>query len=142
MMNSQWNLWVIGYNTERQRQFFMNLGWPKVDWRTLGFWLVIATFVVGGAITLGLLVRDRPPRRDAAVVAWQRYCAKLAASGVARAPHEGPLDFLARVVSLKPQIARDAEEITQRYVEARYGSGATREEMRELLRRVRELRPA
>ena len=142
MMNSQWNLWVIGYNVERQRQFFMNLGWPKVDWRTLGFWLVIATFLVGGAITLGLLVRDRPPRRDAAVVAWQRYCAKLAASGVTRAPHEGPLDFLARVVSLKPKIARDAEEITRRYVEARYGAGATRAEMRELLRRVRELRPA
>lgn len=142
MMNSQWNLWVIGYNQERQRQFFQNLGWPSVDWRTLAFWLVIATVTVGGAVTLGLLVRDRPPRRDPALVAWQRYCAKLAATGLVRAPYEGPIDFLARVTSVKPRIARDAEEITRRYVEARYGPGATKAELKELMRRVRELRAA
>ncbi len=142
LVNSQWDQWVIGYNRDRQKQFFMNLGMPTVDWRTLGFWLVIATFVVGGAITLGLLVRDRPRRRDPAVVAWQRYCAKLAAAGMVRAPHEGPLDFLARVKSMRPQIAGDAQDITERYIEARYGRGASRLEVKELLRRVAELRPA
>jgi hypothetical protein len=142
VLNSEWNQWVIGYNADRQRQFFANLGLPSVDWRTLGFALVIATFVVGGAITLGLLVRDRPRRREAALVAWQRYCAKLAAAGIQRAPHEGPLDFLARVRSMKPQLAPQAEEITRRYVQARYGSGASREELRDLQRRVRELRAA
>jgi transglutaminase-like putative cysteine protease len=142
LLNSNWDQWVIGYNAERQRQFFANLGLPSVDWRTLGFYLVVATFLVAGAISFGLLLRDRPRRREAALVAWQRYCAKLAAAGVARAPHEGPLDFLARVKSLKPQIAPQAEEITRRYVEARYGGGASRNELRELLRRVRDLRPA
>ena len=142
MMNSEWNQWVIGYNTDRQRQFFMNLGLPTVNWGTLTFWLVVATFAVGGAVSFGLLVRDRPPRRDPAVVAWQRYCMKLAAAGVTRAPYEGPLDFLTRVKSVKPEIAGAAEEITQRYIEARYGVGASRAEQRELLRRVAELRAA
>ena len=142
LLNSNWDQWVIGYNADRQRQFFANLGLPSVDWRTLGFYLVIATFLVGGAISLGLLVRDRPRRREAALVAWQRYCAKLAAAGIERAPYEGPIDFLSRVKSMKPQIAPEAEEITRRYVEARYGAGASREELRELLRRVRDLRPA
>ena len=141
-VNSQWDQWIVGYNVDRQRQFFQNLGIPTVDWQTLGAWLVVVTFVIGAAISLGLLVRDRPRRREPAVIAWQRYCAKLATAGVARAPHEGPLDFLARVRSAKPQLAHDAEEITRRYVEARYGAGATREELRELARRVRELRPA
>ena len=142
MMNSQWDQWVIGYNVERQRQFFQNLGMTIVDWQTLGAWLVMATFVIGGVIGLGLLLRDLPRRREPAVLAWQRYCAKLAAAGVARAPYEGPLDFLARVRSAKPHLANDAEEITRRYVQARYGTGATRGELRELARRVRELRPA
>jgi transglutaminase-like putative cysteine protease len=142
LVNSNWDQWVIGYNTDRQRQFFMNLGLPTVDWRTLAFWLVIATFGVGGAISIGLLVRDRPPRRDPAVVAWQRYCAKLAAAGVTRAPYEGPLDFLARVKSMKPQVAAAAEDITRRYIEARYGAGASKAELKELMRRVVELRPA
>jgi protein-glutamine gamma-glutamyltransferase len=142
MMNSQWDQWVVGYNVERQRQFFSQLGFPSLDWRTLGFWLLIATFAVGGAITLGLLVRDRPPRREASLVAWNRFCAKLAAAGVARAPHEGPVDYLQRVKSQRPRWADTAEDITRRYVQARYGDGATKDELRELARRVRDFRPA
>jgi transglutaminase-like putative cysteine protease len=96
-MNSQWDQWVVGYNVDRQRQFFSRLGFPSIDWRTLGLWLMAATFLVGGAVTIGLLVRDRPPRREASLIAWNRFCAKLAAAGVARAPHEGPIDYLSRV---------------------------------------------
>ena len=141
-MNSQWDQWVVGYNVDRQRQFFSQLGFPSVDWRTLGFWLLMATFAVGGALTLGLLVRDRPPRREASLAAWNRFCAKLAAAGVARAPHEGPVDYLARVRTERPHCAEMAEDITRRYVEARYGRGASRDELRELARRVRDFRPA
>jgi len=141
-MNSQWDQWVVGYNVDRQRAFFSQLGFPSVDWRTLGFWLMVATFLVGGAVTLGLLVRDRPPRSEASLVAWNRFCAKLAAAGVARAPHEGPVDYLDRVRSERPRCAEMAEDITRRYVEARYGTGASRDELRELARRVRDFRAA
>jgi transglutaminase-like putative cysteine protease len=140
MLNSQWDQWVIGYNMDKQRQFFADLGFPSVDWRTLGFWLVIAIFVVGGAVTLGLLVRDRPPRREPSLVAWNRFCAKLAAAGLPRLPQEGPMDYLARVRAARPQHAAEAEEITRRYVEARYGGGATRDELRKLANLVREFR--
>ena len=141
-LNSQWDEWVVGYNLDRQRQFFTSLGYPSVDWRTLGFWLMAAIFVVGAAVTLGLLVHERPPRREASLVAWNRFCAKLAAAGLGRAPHEGPIDFLARVRAARPAVAPAAEEITRRYVEARYGAGATRQELRDLSRLVREFRAA
>jgi protein-glutamine gamma-glutamyltransferase len=140
MVNSQWDQWVIGYNMEKQRQFFADLGFPSIDWRTLGFWLLIAVFIVGGAVTLGLLVRDRPQRRDASLLAWNHFCAKMAAAGIARMPHEGPLDYLARVQAARPAGAAEAAEITRRYVDARYGSGATRDELRKLARLVREFR--
>ena len=136
-MNSRWDTWVVGYNAQRQRQFFSQMGFGDVDWRTLGFYLMIATFVVGGAVSLGLLVRDRPARIDASLLAWNRFCAKLATAGMARAPHEGPLDFLARVRAARPDLAEDVEDITRRYVQARYGKGATRDELRELARRAR-----
>ncbi len=140
MLNSQWEQWVVGYNMERQRQFFAGLGFERVDWRTLAFWLLVATILVGGAVTAGLLVRERPARRDAARAAWDRYCAKLAAAGMARAPHEGPLDYLARIRAANPAWAAPAEDITRRYVSARYGAGAGRDELRELARRVRAFR--
>jgi transglutaminase-like putative cysteine protease len=140
LANSQWDQWVVGYNVEKQRTFFSDMGFASVDWRVLGFWLVIAVFAVGGAITLGLMVRERPPRPEASLLAWNRFCDKLAAAGLPRLPHEGPLDFLERVKRERPRAAAQAEDITRRYVEARYGKGATREELRELLSRVREFR--
>ena len=94
------------------------------------------------AITLFLLARDRAPRREAALRAWQRYCGKLADAGLARAPHEGPLDFGTRVVSQKPQLEAAVKEITALYVQARYGGGASREDERRLARLVREFRTA
>ena len=141
-MNSQWEQWVVGYNSEKQRQFFQGLGMTSVDWQSLGVWLVVATFGIGGVISFALFVRDLPPRREASLAAWERFCAKLAAAGLARSPTEGPVDFLARIRSERPAIAAPAEEITRRYVEARYGDGASREELRELARRVRQFRPA
>jgi hypothetical protein len=141
-MNSQWEEWVVGYNLDRQREFFANLGYPSVDWRTLGFWLMAAIIAVGIAVTIGLLVHERPRRREAALVAWNRFCAKLAAAGLTRAPHEGPLDYLARVSAARPAVAGRAAEIVQRYINARYGPGASREELRALARLVRDFRAA
>ncbi len=141
-VNSQWDEWVVGYNLDRQRQFFSSLGYPSVDWRTLGFWIMAAIIVGGGAVTIGLLLHDRPPRREASLVAWDRFCAKLAAAGLARAPHEGPIDYLLRVRASLPAAATAAEEITRRYVEARYDMGASRKELRDLERLVREFRAA
>ena len=141
VLNGRWEQWVVGYNTDRQRDFFARLGYPSVDWRTLGFWLLVATFSIGAAVTIGLLVRERPRREDASLSAWNRYCAKLASAGLPRSPQEGPLDYLARVKVARPQLAANAEDITRRYVVARYGSGASRDELRELAGRVRDFRP-
>jgi hypothetical protein len=141
-MNSQWDQWVVGYNVDKQRQFFTDLGLRDVDWRTLAFWLMVAILVVGAAVTLGLLLRERQPRVDPSLAAWNRFCAKLALAGVKRAPHEGPLDFLARVKAQRPEWSREAEEITRLYIDARYGSGASRDQLKDLAARVRDFRPA
>jgi len=141
-MNSQWNQWVLGYNVDRQRQFLNQFGLNALDWRSLAVWLTVAAFVVGGLVGLGLVLRDLPGRRDPAVVAWERFCAKLAARGLGRAPHEGPVDFLRRVESARPDLAAEARAITAAYVEARYGEGLSRQQSRELLARVRAFRPA
>jgi transglutaminase-like putative cysteine protease len=139
-MNSQWNQWVLGYNVDRQRQFLQSLGLAIDDWKRLAVWLVLASFAVGGAVGLGLVLRDLPGRRDKAVVAWERFGAKLAATGLRREPWEGPMDYLARIEAARPASAAEAREITRRYVEARYGDGLQKAELRELLARVRRFR--
>ena len=140
--NSQWNTWVVNYNNDRQRQFFSQFGVPNVDWWTLALYLLVATFVIGGAVSVGLLVRDRPPRPEASVAAWRRFCDKLAQAGMARDPHEGPMDFLQRVAREKPELAPKAGEIIALYIDARYGPGVSPSEQRRLARLVREFRAA
>jgi hypothetical protein len=136
MLNSSWTQWVLGYNVERQRQFLAGLG-LDVDWKSLGMWLLGLTLLVGGAISGWLVLRDRPRHRDLAQLAWLRFCAKLARTGLKRRAHEGPLDFLARVRSTSPHLADRAAEITLGYVALRYGKARDATALRDLMRRVR-----
>lgn len=143
VVNSEWNQWVVGYNVDRQRQFLQQLGMGvNIDWQTLAFWLGGSTFGIGGLIALGLRLRDLPRRGDPSLAAWTRFCEKLARIGLARAPHEGPVDFAERVAGTRPELEGAAREITERYVQARYGGGASPAEVRELSRLVRAFRPA
>lgn len=141
-LNSQWNQWVLGYNTDRQRQFLARLGIDAVDWMNLAIWLAAVSFAVAGIVSLALVIRDLPKREAPAVRAWRRFGEKLAKAGLARAPHEGPLDYLARVRAARPDLGEQAEAITQRYVRARYGEGISPPEAQELARLVRDFRPA
>jgi len=141
-MNSQWNQWVLGYNVERQRQFLSRLGLDAFDWRQVAAWLLGITLAVGGAVALALVARDLPRRAPPAVAAWRRYGEKLAALGLARGASEGPLDYLARVRAARPDLAAEAEAITQAYVRARYGEGLAPGELKALSRRVRNFRPS
>ena len=141
-LNSQWNQWVLGYNIDRQRQFLTRLGIDALDWMTLALWLAGVSFAVAGLVSLWLVARDLPRRDPPAVRAWKRYGEKLARAGLARAPHEGPLDYLARVRAARPDLGPEAVAITERYVQARYGTGLTAPEARELAQRVRDFRPA
>jgi len=141
-VNSQWDQWVVGYNVDRQRQFLAQFGLSAQDWRQIAAWIGGGMVILGGFLGLWLVLRDLPKRGEPALLAWRRYCAKLASAGIARAPHEGPLDYLARVEAARPELAPQAETITRRYIQARYGSGASRPELRELQRLVRAFRVA
>lgn len=141
-VNSRWNQWVLGYNVERQRDFLSRLGLPSTDARTLAIWLAGIATVIGAVVGLALVAREFPKRGDAVRRAWDRYCRKLAAAGLERAPHEGPEDFLARVSRARPDLAPAATDITRRYVEARYGHGGSKDDIRALRRAVTRLRCA
>ena len=88
------------------------------------------------------MLRDLPRREPPAVRAWRRFGEKLARAGLARAPSEGPIDYLGRVSAARPDLAQEARAITERYVKARYGAGLTPAEAREFARLVRDFRAA
>jgi len=79
-------------------------------------------------------------RAEPVVAAYDRFCRKLARSGLTRAPHEGPIDFLERIRRERPATATDAAPVFEAYVRLRYAGEGGREQVaafRSLVRRFR-----
>jgi transglutaminase-like putative cysteine protease len=133
----KWNVYVLGYNPDRQRDLMTVVGMRDADWRTL----TAALFTILGLLTLALLAWSlkRFARPDPVQRAWRRFCAKLAARGVERAPHEGPRDYAARAARALPAARRPILRIGALYVGLRYGAQPSSARVARLRRMVREL---
>jgi transglutaminase-like putative cysteine protease len=144
----QWNLWVLGYNPERQRELASLLGLKDADWRSL----TATLFTILGAFTMLLLAWSlrRSLRPDPVQRAWRAFCRKLGARGLERSPSEGPRDYAARAAARLPAASEAIERIGALYLELRYGKAAAgahgksvpRDRIAEFKRMVRELRLA
>jgi len=136
-LSHKWNVWVLGYNPERQRDLMLSFGMRDADWHKLT--AVLFTFL--GAMTLALLVWSlrRLTRPDPVQKAWQAFCRKLAARGVVRAPQEGPRDYSTRAARALPAARRPILRIGALYIALRYGNGADKPATARLQRLVRQL---
>jgi transglutaminase-like putative cysteine protease len=134
----KWNVWVLGYNPERQRDLMSYIGMRDADWRSL----TASLFTVLGVMTMLLLLWSlrRLARPDPVQRAWRAFCAKLAAKGVERAATEGPRDYAERAARALPPARRAILRITALYISLRYGPHSSARRARQLRRLVRELR--
>jgi transglutaminase-like putative cysteine protease len=132
----KWNVWVLAYSSERQRDLMTYVGMRDADWRTL----TAALFSFLGVMTLLLLGWSlrRFARPDPVQRAWRAFCRKLAARGIERAPHEGPRDYAARAARALPAARRSILRIGMLYIALRYGAHATPPGVARLRRLVRE----
>jgi transglutaminase-like putative cysteine protease len=133
----QWNVWVLGYNPERQRDLMNLVGMRDADWRSM----TAALFTVLGLMTLLLLAWSlgRLARPDPVQRVWRTFCRKLAAHGVERALHEGPRDYASRAARALPGSRRAILRIGAQYIRLRYGAHTSRPGVSRLRRMVREL---
>jgi transglutaminase-like putative cysteine protease len=134
----KWNVWVLGYNPERQRELMSFAGMRDADWRQL----TAVLFAFLGAMTLVLLAWSlkRLARPDPVQKAWRAFCRKLAARGIERSPHEGPRDYATRAARALPAARGSILRIGVLYIALRYGAHASAAGAARLRRLVRELR--
>lgn len=126
-LTNQWNQWVLGYNTERQFAFLTRLGMEDITWQKLALNMLAGIALVVGVFTLVMLRRLTAHRTDAVQTAWLKVCRKLAKAGLPRAPHEGAVDYAARVVAVRPELEEDIYDLATRYVSLRYGGEAEKD---------------
>ena len=136
-MSHQWNMLVLGYNPDRQRELMSLLGFKDADWLELASTLlaVLGIFMLGlFAWMLRRMVRPDPVQKS-----WNEFCRKLGAKGVARAPQEGPRDYAERAARSLPATGEPILRIAGLYIALRYGRGQPPTEVAELRRMVKEL---
>jgi transglutaminase-like putative cysteine protease len=140
-LTHQWNLLVLGYNPDRQRELMSWFGMRDADWLELASALLAGL----GAFVLALFawMLRRLARPDPVQSAWARFCRKLGARGVARAPHEGPRDYAERAARALPGAGDPIRRIAALYIALRYGppggASAPAQSVLELRRMVKDL---
>jgi transglutaminase-like putative cysteine protease len=121
-MNHAWSRNVVGFNQARQRELWQDLHLTagNAPWVVGG---IAAAIGLWGALVLAWMAWQRQSG-ERAVLLWHRACARLAAAGLPRMPHEGPFDYARRASLCWPQFAIAFSAIAESYAALRYGSAA------------------
>ncbi|MEJ2456220.1 MAG: DUF3488 and transglutaminase-like domain-containing protein [Candidatus Thiodiazotropha sp.] len=135
-----WRMWVLGYSRDQQFSLMREFG---LDFLFGGGWTAITLGLVFGVLTLiGLrLLKQGEMKTPPVVRCYRLFCQRMAAIGLARTAHEGPLDFSARSCRQRPDLATQIQEITRLYIGLRYGNRPTPSQWRAFSDRVKRFRP-
>ncbi len=136
-VNNGWNQWVIGYDSLKQSGLLARFGIESI--KQMAIAMAIAVTV---ALTLLLLltIQRSKTKRDAISLSYYRFCQKIAAIGIQRQPHEGPVDFAKRIIMLRPDLESQVAEINDLYIALRYRPRHTPQQLKQLQRRVQRLK--
>ncbi len=120
-VNTFWNDKVVEYGERHQRSLLERLGIEDADWQELGTALLVSLIAFFALLTGYLAWQFRPRSHDPLVRVYDALCRQLAKRGLGREPHEGPNTYLARVLTQRPDLAAQLNEILALYVALRYG---------------------
>jgi transglutaminase-like putative cysteine protease len=136
-----WRERILRFDSRSQDALLAWLQVPEPDGQKLA--LALALCLVAGMFWLTWQVRRdaRVRPRDAVVRAFERLCGRLAAIGIERRPHEGALDFAARVSRLRPDLGTSITALCREYSALRYGPARAQRDPAGFAAAVRRFRP-
>ena len=119
-INAKWNEWVLGYGPENQERFMEWLGFENPGWRKLMLTLIVLVSAQIFAISLLMVWRNLPPRRDPAARLYRRFVRR---TGLTPATGETPEAFARRAASESTIDPGAIVAVTRAYLAVRYGPG-------------------
>jgi transglutaminase-like putative cysteine protease len=140
-MRRGWNDFVLGFDADRQRRMLRPLGLGDLVPARL-----LALFGTSAALALlwmAWLTARAGRERDPVLRAWRQLEARYARLGLARAPHEPPGRWLARIAEARPDLGDELQRLILRFNNWRYAAHQEgRSAANALARELRRHRPA
>ena len=136
-----WRERILFYDQDSQQQMLTWLNIPEPDAQKLVLLLAAAMTAVLCWLTWSVRREADPTGKEPLIRAYSRLCAKLAAVGMPRLPHEGAEDYASRVAQRRPDLGPEVTALCRHYSRLRYAASATRINVRELDAAVRAFRP-
>jgi protein-glutamine gamma-glutamyltransferase len=135
-----WRERILFFDQDSQQQMLAWLNVPEPDGQKLVLVLAAAMTAVLCWLTWSVRREVDPTRKEPLIRAYSRLCAKLAAVGIPRLPHEGPEDYALRVAQRRPDLGPAVTTLCGHYSRLRYAAGG-RINLRQLEAAVRAFRP-
>jgi transglutaminase-like putative cysteine protease len=133
---TQWNRWVVTYDSNRQRNLLKSFGLDDFSHlKAFGATSIAIAFLMAGLYGWAQLRRN-DDKLDTLDKVWARFSARLAPFGLARNLAEGPLDYAERLASARPADADTLSSICTRYASLRYRPPPLRSEIDALSRTI------
>ncbi len=135
-LNAKWNEWVLGYGPDTQNAFMRWLGMHEPTWRKMTLTLIALVVGLVMLISLLLMIRYAPPKKDEAALLYQRFVRK---TGVEPRTGETARVFALRVRDNVKMPAETVDDVTAAYLDARYGAAddAATERLRSAVAAIR-----
>jgi transglutaminase-like putative cysteine protease len=136
-----WRERILDFDQDSQRKLLEFLKIPEPDGQKLVMVLAVAMSLVLGWLTWQVRRELAPRSKDETARAYARLCAKLAAAGMARIPHEGAEAYAQRVARLRPDLADSVGNLCRQYSFLRYAAPSTSVTLGQFQAAVRAFRP-
>jgi protein-glutamine gamma-glutamyltransferase len=141
MVKQMWRERILDFDQDSQRKLLEFLKIPEPDGQKLVMVLAAAMALVLAWLTWQVRRELLPRSKDEIARAYARLCAKLAAAGIARLPHEGAEAYALRVARLRPDLANTVTALCRQYSFLRYAAPSTRVTLGQFQAAVRAFRP-
>ncbi len=140
-MKEVWRERILDFDQDSQRKLLEMLKIPEPDGQKLVMVLAAAMGLVLGWLTWQVRRELAPRSKDETARAYARLCAKLAAAGMPRIPHEGAEAFARRVARLRPDLGVIVTNLCRQYSFLRYAAPSTSVTLGQFQAAVRAFRP-
>jgi transglutaminase-like putative cysteine protease len=120
VLREMWRERILDFNQDSQHKLLEMLKIPEPDGQKLVMLLALAMLLVLGWLTWQVRRELKPPGRDVTARTYARLCAKLAAAGLPRIPHEGAEAYAMRVAQRRPDLGDSVIALCRHYSSLRY----------------------